>query len=261
MSHSQFHSTNLFILRHAWLNLWDKHMTTGRINQVTTFHGLFSEPCTRYSELAKANPFLGGSSSLSDFQILAENRSPWGYLISWPRNETALFPDLTLSRTIASCLYNKNRGLPRELPATSKSNDCCSLDHGGFPTTLTANKLGHRQVVHISLLFTGTKYVYPTFCIRLCLTCGRSDHCQGSKVHSKPAYPARDLQKCMIDSVQNKPVYPFQQRQRHTLSRPHCIGSQHFNLYTEKLSVLRSLFQTLFTNFKSPLRQISSLLY
>ena len=26
---------NLFILRHAWLNLWDKHMTTGRINQVT----------------------------------------------------------------------------------------------------------------------------------------------------------------------------------------------------------------------------------
>ena len=37
MSHSQFHSTKLFILRHAWLNLWDKHMTTGRINQVTLF--------------------------------------------------------------------------------------------------------------------------------------------------------------------------------------------------------------------------------
>ena len=34
MSHSQFHSIELFILRHAWLNLWDKHMTTGRINQV-----------------------------------------------------------------------------------------------------------------------------------------------------------------------------------------------------------------------------------
>ena len=36
MSHSQFHCIKLFILRHAWLNLWDKHMTTGRINQVTT---------------------------------------------------------------------------------------------------------------------------------------------------------------------------------------------------------------------------------
>ena len=33
MSHSQFHRMK-FILRHAWLNLWDKHMTTGRINQV-----------------------------------------------------------------------------------------------------------------------------------------------------------------------------------------------------------------------------------
>ena len=28
---------SLLILRHAWLNLWDKHMTTGRINQVTIF--------------------------------------------------------------------------------------------------------------------------------------------------------------------------------------------------------------------------------
>ena len=37
MSHSQFHSTMLFILRHAWLNLWDKRMTTGRINQVNIF--------------------------------------------------------------------------------------------------------------------------------------------------------------------------------------------------------------------------------
>ena len=37
MSRSQFHSIKLFILRHAWLNLWDKHMTTGRINQVTLF--------------------------------------------------------------------------------------------------------------------------------------------------------------------------------------------------------------------------------
>ena len=25
------------VLRHAWLNLWDKHMTTGRINQVTLY--------------------------------------------------------------------------------------------------------------------------------------------------------------------------------------------------------------------------------
>ena len=35
MSCTQFHGIKMFILRHAWLNLWDKHMTTGRINQVT----------------------------------------------------------------------------------------------------------------------------------------------------------------------------------------------------------------------------------
>ena len=33
MSHSQFHCIP-FILRHAWLNLLDERMTTGRINQV-----------------------------------------------------------------------------------------------------------------------------------------------------------------------------------------------------------------------------------
>ena len=41
MSHSQFHLYKQFILRHAWLNLLDKHMTTGRINQVALFIFLF----------------------------------------------------------------------------------------------------------------------------------------------------------------------------------------------------------------------------
>ena len=36
MSHSQFHRTRA-VLRHAWLNLWDKHMTTGRINQISIY--------------------------------------------------------------------------------------------------------------------------------------------------------------------------------------------------------------------------------
>jgi hypothetical protein len=34
MSHSQFHYISQFILTLAWLSLWDKHITTGRINQV-----------------------------------------------------------------------------------------------------------------------------------------------------------------------------------------------------------------------------------
>ena len=43
MSCTQFHSIKLFILRHAWLNLWDKHMTTGRINQVTFHRSVLSK--------------------------------------------------------------------------------------------------------------------------------------------------------------------------------------------------------------------------
>ena len=59
MSHSQFHRIKWFILGHAWLNLWDKHMTTGRINQVTYvlmilcrcgcgFVDLWVVPCLRW---------------------------------------------------------------------------------------------------------------------------------------------------------------------------------------------------------------------
>ena len=47
MSRSQFYSTSLLILRHAWLNLLDKHMTTGRINQVTTLRLTPAGTCTR----------------------------------------------------------------------------------------------------------------------------------------------------------------------------------------------------------------------
>lgn len=45
MSHSQFQS-RWFILRLAWLNLWDERMTTGRINQVAILYanGLNSVP-------------------------------------------------------------------------------------------------------------------------------------------------------------------------------------------------------------------------
>ena len=49
MSHSQFHCIKSFILRHAWLNLLDKHMTTGRINQVT-FIVLWD--CVIYNDLS-----------------------------------------------------------------------------------------------------------------------------------------------------------------------------------------------------------------
>ena len=54
MSHSQFHSIKL-ILRHAWLSLWDKHMTTGRINQVSIVMFTATSDATTRPDLERLN--------------------------------------------------------------------------------------------------------------------------------------------------------------------------------------------------------------
>jgi len=58
MSRSQFHSIKLFILRHAWLNLWDKHMTTGRINQVTLLSTITVRQANHQTSVQRKPPFL-----------------------------------------------------------------------------------------------------------------------------------------------------------------------------------------------------------
>ena len=50
MSRSQFHSIKSLILTHAWLNLWDERMTTGRINQVTRKKRMYRESRNRLSD-------------------------------------------------------------------------------------------------------------------------------------------------------------------------------------------------------------------
>ena len=121
MSHSQFHSTNLFILRHAWLNLWDKHMTTGRINQVTTF-----PEGTEYS-VARAT-FLG-----QEFVL-------WFNKTSAGEPEDCLVPRISHHSDPSAfcCFATKRNSLQRELPAISKT---VSLDHGGFSSALIAEQV------------------------------------------------------------------------------------------------------------------------
>ena len=101
MSHSQFHSTNLFILRHAWLNLWDKHMTTGRINQVTTFYNRAESPIQLLLFSSKELNFAEESSltigKCWSQLVNAFNRS---ILTDSSYNQTALFPGLTILRHI-----------------------------------------------------------------------------------------------------------------------------------------------------------------
>ena len=129
----------------------------------------------------RPEPFFGGSSFLwfECFNPTVEN--PVVSLTA--ESKTALFPDLTSFRHIASCfLCNKNYGLLRELPATQQS--ILFTKSRWIPKYKTnCNKLGHQQVVHIPHSLQALTYL--TFCI---------GNQSGSKVHSKSAYPV-DLQK------------------------------------------------------------------
>ena len=139
MSHSQFHSTNLFILRHAWLNLWDKHMTTGRINQVTTFQ------FTNYSAAQSSATFIRQEFIFSDSKIFSQSPVINNQEIN---KKSTLFPGLTSSRSNASChrvttrimLFSENcLQSAKQMNARSRRILNCS-NH---------NKTGHQQVVHI----------------------------------------------------------------------------------------------------------------
>ena len=144
MSHSQFHSTNLFILRHAWLNLWDKHMTTGRINQVTTFpllHQILRSWTLSWWEFV----------ILWFKHIFNSSREPvhtqvcyWSFL-----NHKLKLPCSPIShqfRPSSFLFFVTTRMISLQRRTTS---DQLSQSHGGFPTALIATSLAHQQVVHI----------------------------------------------------------------------------------------------------------------
>ena len=106
MSHSQFHSTNLFILRHAWLNLWDKHMTTGRINQVTTIRNAPGRA-----------PQLRGTDSLAGVlprpEFIKQIRRALNPSNLWGKTVTASPPSALVGRTSESHDLQPNHLVPR----------------------------------------------------------------------------------------------------------------------------------------------------
>ena len=122
-------------------------MTTGRINQVTTF------TITKYSDSSRPPFFVGVRFSL--IQIFPtwdlQRTFPQGSL-SASGSEPPCPPISHSSDTLHPVSFiNKNHCLLRELPVTSLTPpQRGSLDHGGFSSVLIATRLGHRQVVHIS---------------------------------------------------------------------------------------------------------------
>ena len=148
MSHSQFHSTNLFILRHAWLNLWDKHMTTGRINQVTTFqkHRLSSESTKllggpRRATFLSAGVHFSFSRSNQNFK---NPLKPGGSTPPTPQGRNRLVPRSHISSdALASLSVMTKKSWPSERTTLrpAKQLCCCSPGHGGFPSVLIASSL------------------------------------------------------------------------------------------------------------------------
>lgn len=142
----------------------------------------------------------------------------WLLRFLWPQIKTALFPDLTSFRRIASCLFlqNKNHGLLRELPATSETiNVFVQPSLGGFPSVTNCNKLSHQQAVHIPSLFASTKDV-----LDLCQPYSRLvevENQSGSKVHSKSAYPVGLTEKRHWFGTGQASQPPSRKVQRHTI--------------------------------------------
>ena len=99
MSRSQFHSIKLFILRHAWLNLWDKHMTTGRINQVTfltvqAWHPTAPQKRRRWSHARHSHSPQRRSTVVGPKPSLREPRKTVFFLFqSWFLEQRALAPE------------------------------------------------------------------------------------------------------------------------------------------------------------------------
>lgn len=125
MSHSQFHSTNLFILRHAWLNLWDKHMTTGRINQVTTFRPYTPIGMQRTIVAGQAHFLVREFVKWIDIDSTETfQHFPQGYSYFQIISQTALFPGLTFFRHTSRGRKQQPRSWPSE--RTTYNRQYCS---------------------------------------------------------------------------------------------------------------------------------------
>ena len=224
MSHSQFHSTNLFILRHAWLNLWDKHMTTGRINQVTTFqkHTARKRWEHRITRQAPAGHLSFGGSSffllgrINFITLCAREKSPRRAPMSLTHKiETALSPDLTSVQThwLLCLLRQKNHGLLRELPCDRQTvirifsihqaavDSQVSWLHQAWPSASSPHPFPLRKQQHSK---------------RLCAWLPPIPTCGSGPFQISISC---DSQRCVIDSAQDKPADPhfWAKQQRHTL--------------------------------------------
>ncbi len=157
MSHSQFHSTNLFILRHAWLNLWDKHMTTGRINQVTTIRmHMVQHQVLMHKALSSMGVHYKAQKRLSG---LVQSQLEATFLFnrmyscsSGPVKESPYISDLTYSRQALSVAFNEQKSPSSKKTTKQPARSERMLMVTAYPQVVIGKgRFSHRQEVHILL--------------------------------------------------------------------------------------------------------------
>jgi len=193
-------------------------MTTGRINQVTTFrkHRRHWRAAMSTKLLGEANEkatFLSvgvRSLGLINFKTLWPEKNPLGFLCLWPQGRNRLVPrSHTIQTALASLLVTakEDHGLLRELPCDRQASDIkypCSPGHGGFPSVLIASKLSHRQASPHSFPLCKQQHK------RLCAW----PHSKLEKIYFFVAIDPFQIsitccsQRCIIDSAQDKPANP-----------------------------------------------------
>ena len=201
MSHSQFHSTNLFILRHAWLNLWDKHMTTGRINQVTTFqkntntsgrNATFSVDGVHFRHLFH---FIISTTAPRVPSCDISNRTT-----ACSSSQNTLFPGLTNFRHISPCPYVTKIMAFKEnysSPALIKQYDLAQSRR--ILNWLIATVLARGKNIHIPSSLQAQKQ---------CLTYPHGNK-KTTWLKSLFQISTSPMDRQIIDSEQDKPVIPY----------------------------------------------------
>jgi len=187
-------------------------MTTGRINQVTTFPKLLHRAamCTEYLAGPKGHLSpVGVHLWFERFwpQQVQELFATWLLGVYWLQDQNRLVPrsHIILDSLLLVC-YNKNCDLLRELPATSKTN--MFTRPWWIPKCANCNKLSHRQEVHIPhSVQAATKDCVLDFVSNwLILTWSESQSGSNSPFQTSISC---NLQRCIIDSAQDKPANSF----------------------------------------------------
>ena len=109
MSHSQFHSIDLFILRHAWLNLWDKRMLLAESTRLLSlFTSKQKQLLTKYTDQLRRYVSFSSDLVIHYYDIRKSDINHWfGFNCFHKTNYQRTIHHLTPSMRLLFSLENR----------------------------------------------------------------------------------------------------------------------------------------------------------